>query len=221
MAYKEPQFTVTDRRKFTSDGALREGVEPSEAPPEVVPAPAEPVAAHAQPAITEPAPVAVANEPTEASDDFDGEGELQLPEPTAQESADQHAAYKQSSKGLDELIAQQNPRAKVPGDMTFDRLVQSIYMTAAIQLGAGGQPGEQPRVDILGARSSIDMLSVLKDKTKGNLTPNEERLLQNALFELRMSFLEITNAIATSAAQEPPPGVGAGARPGFGPGGRR
>jgi len=53
------------------------------------------------------------------------------------------------------------------------------------------------------------MLSVLTEKTKGNLTQNEERLLQNALFELRMSFLEITNAIAQSA-QHPQPGSGIG-----------
>jgi hypothetical protein len=91
-------------------------------------------------------------------------------------------------------------------------------MTAAIQLGAGSQPGEQPRVDILGARQSIDMLAVLGEKTKGNLTDNEQRLLQNALFELRMSFLEITNAIATSA--QAPPAQAAGVKPGFRPGGR-
>jgi Domain of unknown function (DUF1844) len=83
--------------------------------------------------------------------------------------------------------------------MDFDKLVQSIYMTAALQMGAGTQPGEQPRVDILGARQSIDMLSVLSEKTKGNLIDKEQRLLQNALFELRMMFMEITNAISSSA----------------------
>ena len=53
--------------------------------------------------------------------------------------------------------------------MNFDRLVQSLYMTAAVQMGAGSAPNEQPRIDILGARQSIDMLSVLDEKTKGNL----------------------------------------------------
>jgi hypothetical protein len=213
MAEKEPQFTVTDRRKFTVDGELRPGVVASEVPkPEAaVPVPEEISA----PPAAKPAAAPAAAE----SSDLDADGELQLPQPTAQESADQVAAYKESSRGLDELIAQQNPRAKAPGEMTFDRLVQSVYMTAAIQLGAGGQPGEQPRVDILGARQSIDMLAVLTEKTKGNLTPNEERLLQSALFELRMSFLEITNAIATSAQQASQPGIGAA--PGVRPGGKR
>ena len=47
------------------------------------------------------------------------------------------------------------------------------------------------------------MLGVLESKTKGNLTEKEQRLLQNALFEVRMLFLEVTNALA-QAAQRPP-----------------
>ncbi len=140
------------------------------------------------------------------------EDEALPPEPTAAESAQQDADYRASSKKLDDMISQANPGARdtIGGrdaDMNFDKLVQSIYMTAALQMGAGTQPGEQPRVDILGARQSVDMLSVLSEKTKGNLTEKEQRLLQNALFELRMMFMEITNAISTSAhnpAAKPP-----------------
>ena len=91
-------------------------------------------------------------------------------------------------------------------EVNFEALVQSLYMTAALQMGAGTQPGEQPRVDILGARQSIDMLGVLAEKTKGNLTPEENRLLDSALFELRMAFLEITQALARQAAAKPPAG---------------
>ena len=134
------------------------------------------------------------------------------PAPTAAESAQQHADYRASSKKLDDMISQANPGARDSlggrgAQMNFDALVQSLYMTAALQMGAGTQPGEQPRVDILGARQSIDMLSVLVEKTKGNLTDKEQRLLQNALFELRMMFMEITNAISSSAhnpAAKPP-----------------
>ena len=125
------------------------------------------------------------------------------PELTAAESARQDADYRASSKKLDDMISQANPGARDSvgrgAEMNFDKLVQSVYMTAALQMGAGTQPGEQPRVDILGARQSIDMLSVLVEKTKGNLTDQEQRLLQNALFELRMMFMEITNAISSSA----------------------
>ena len=55
---------------------------------------------------------------------------------------------------------------------------------------------EQPRVDILGARQTIDSLNILQEKTKGNLSEREQTLLQNVLFELRMAWIEITNAIA-------------------------
>ena len=52
----------------------------------------------------------------------------------------------------------------------------------------------------MGARQSIDMLSILAEKTRGNLSETEQRLLESALFELRMGFLEITQALARSAA---------------------
>ncbi len=131
------------------------------------------------------------------------DGDETIPEPTAAESAQQSKEYHASASRLDDMLLKANPGQPAPTVMNFDRLVQSLYMTAAMQMGAGTAPNEQPRIDILGARQSIDMLSVLDEKTKGNLTEQEKRLLQNALFDLRMSFLEITNAIANSA-QRPP-----------------
>jgi hypothetical protein len=223
MSDQPSGFTVTDRRKFTIEGDLREGAstaeETSAAPPK-----AEPAAAGASklgPKLVEnasPVEKEVVNrnlEPLPAEDESVGEEgfdeEALPPEPTAAESARQDADYRASSKKLDEMISQANPGARDSfgrgTEMNFDKLVQSVYMTAALQMGAGTQPGEQPRVDILGARQSIDMLSVLVEKTKGNLTDKEQRLLQNALFELRMMFMEITNAISTSAhnpAAKPP-----------------
>jgi hypothetical protein len=179
MREKEPQFTVTDRRKFTAEGELRDGEskasESSPTPPVVV-APVEP----------------------EIIDDEDT-----IPEPTAAESAQQLREYLAAATRLDQMVQKANPGQQAPGAMNFDRLVQSLYMTAAMQMGAGTGPNEQPRIDILGARQSIDMLTVLDEKTKGNISDVEKRLLQNALFDLRMSFLEITNAIASSA-QRPP-----------------
>jgi len=56
------------------------------------------------------------------------------------------------------------------GMMNFDRLVQVAHNDAAVQMGAGTAPNEQATHRILGARQSIDMLSVLDEKTKGNLT---------------------------------------------------
>jgi hypothetical protein len=104
------------------------------------------------------------------------------------------------------MLRKANPGQPVPPAMNFERLLQSLYMTAAVQMGAGTPPNEQPRIDILGARQSIDMLNVLAEKTAGNLSDEEKRMLQNALFDLRMSFLEITNAIASSAQRPQQPG---------------
>jgi hypothetical protein len=191
MREKEPQFTVTDRRKFTSDGELREG---GESAPPPAPQAIRPEAVAAAPAQA----VQVELEEPEVMD-----GDETIPEPTAAESAQQSKEYHASASRLDDMLLKANPGQPAPPTMNFDRLVQSLYMTAAVQMGAGTAPNEQPRIDILGARQSIDMLSVLDEKTKGNLTEQEKRLLQNALFDLRMSFLEITNAIANSA-QRPP-----------------
>ena len=191
MREKEPQFIVTDRRKFTSEGELREG---SESTPSPVPQAIRPEAVAPAPAQA----VQVELEEPEAMD-----GDETIPEPTAAESAQQSKEYHASASRLDDMLLKANPGQPAPAVMNFDRLVQSLYMTAAVQMGAGTAPNEQPRIDILGARQSIDMLSVLDEKTKGNLSEQEKRLLQNALFDLRMSFLEITNAIANSA-QRPP-----------------
>jgi hypothetical protein len=201
-------FTVTDRRKFTIEGDLREGAAPAEETQQSEPKPDPRSDQKLGPQLVQNAPPAEKEVEKEVVDPNleplpEEEPSDELPAPTAVESARQDADYRASSKKLDEMISQANPGAREAvghgAEMTFDKLVQSIYMTAALQMGAGAQPGEQPRVDILGARQSIDMLSVLTEKTKGNLTDKEQRLLQNALFELRMMFMEITNAISTSA----------------------
>jgi hypothetical protein len=202
-------FTVTDRRKFTTEGELREGASTAEEAQNSEPTPDTRSDQRLGPQLVQNAPPAekevekeVVNRDLEPLP-TEEEAAEEPPAPTAAESAQQDADYRASSKKLDDMISQANPTARDAvgrsAEMTFDKLVQSIYMTAALQMGAGAQPGEQPRVDILGARQSIDMLSVLTEKTKGNLNEKEQRLLQNALFELRMMFMEITNAISSSA----------------------
>ena len=80
-------------------------------------------------------------------------------------------------------------------EMTFEKFIASIYMSALMQLGLAAPQGEKPAVDLIGARQTIDTLAVLQEKTKGNLTPAEENMLQNLLYELRMAYLEVTNLI--------------------------
>lgn len=117
------------------------------------------------------------------------------PPPTHAEQEAQRKEYRASGKKLDDMLAAGGHGKAEDFEMTFDRLVQSLYVTAMLQLGIMHPEGENPQPDIIGARQTIDTLGVLKEKTKGNLTSQEESLLQNVLFELRMTFLEITNAI--------------------------
>ncbi len=195
MPEQNKPFVVTDRRKFTMDGELRPDADPSpEREERTPPPPVEPVAAAAP--------------PTEVPE----EPELP-PAPTAEQNQQAKLAYEMTADRLDTAIRSANPGMDHPPTMSFEQLVQSVYMTSIMQLGGTTQEGQQPQVDILGARQSIDMLAVLEEKTKGNLSPEETRLLDSALFELRMAFLEITQALARSAASKAPGGPG---RPGPG-----
>jgi hypothetical protein len=69
-------------------------------------------------------------------------------------------------------------------------------MTTLMQLGLAAPQGEKPVLDLIGARQTIDILGILSDRTKGNLSPTEESTLRNVLYELRMAYLEVTNLLA-------------------------
>ena len=187
MDEKQPTFTVTDKRKFTLDGELRDGAPATEAEE-------RPAAQASTNVVTMPVP-----EEREAPPEAEEAAELEVPQFSAQETAEQDAAYKESSRQIDDMLRQANPGVGAGGAVSFEHIIQSFYVSAMIAMGAGTEAGQKARVDILGARQSIDMLALLQEKTKGNLTPKEEATLQNVLFELRMMFLEITNAIAQQA----------------------
>ena len=192
-----PKFEVIDRRKIKAEEE-KESRETVEREPQ---APAEPAAG----------PRLVVNEgrsgaerepePPEAGADMLDE-ELPPP-PTAEESHQQKAAYDESAQRIEDLIRAQNPGVGAQPPMTFETLVQQFYLTAMLQLGAGTQEGQQPRVDIVGARATIDLLGILAEKTRGNLTAQEDTALQTALFDARMAFLEISKMISLQSVQPP------------------
>jgi hypothetical protein len=122
--------------------------------------------------------------------------ESDVPEPpSASEQQAQHDAYRQSARDLDKRVELSGHSAKEL-EMSFERFMASLYMTAMMQLGLMHEQGGQPGVDIIGARQTIDTLGMISEKTKGNLTPKEQGFLQNCLYELRMAYVEVTNAIA-------------------------
>ena len=74
----------------------------------------------------------------------------------------------------------------------FETLVSYLSTTTMFQLGLlAGPGGERIPPDMPNANRTIDLLQVLQDKTQGNLTPNEARLLDDVLYELRMTFVEL------------------------------
>jgi hypothetical protein len=118
--------------------------------------------------------------------------------PTAEESSKSKAAYDASAQRIEDLIRAQNPTVGAQPPVGFEHLVQQFYLSAMLQMGAGTQEGQRPRVDIMGARATIDLLGVLAEKTKGNLTAAEENMLQSVLFELRMAFLELSSMVTVA-----------------------
>jgi Domain of unknown function (DUF1844) len=206
-----PKFEVIDRRKFkaeeehesqkaahTTESEPRHETPRAEAPssgPRLVVSESKGSAEHA------PAEAATAG-PDEAVQE---RGSELPPAPTAEESRQQKLAYDASAQRLGELIRAQNPAAGAQPAVTFEHLVQQFYVSAMIQMGAGAQEGQRPRVDILGARTTIDLLGVLAEKTKGNLSQAEDRALETVLFETRMAFMELTSMINLQAMQPPQP----------------
>jgi Domain of unknown function (DUF1844) len=195
MPEQNKPFVVTDRRKFTLDGDIRPDADPS------------PEKEQREAASLEPRAEVESNPPTPPQHDAP-QAELP-PAPSSEQTEQARLAYQMTSDRLETAIRAANPAMEHPPAMSFEQLVQSIYMTAIMQLGGATPQGQQPQVDIMGARQSVDMLGVLAEKTNGNLTSEETALLDSALFELRMAFLEITQALARSAAAKAP----AGSRP--------
>lgn len=190
--HEQSGFKVTDRRLFTSEGELR-----SDIPEET-----EPPKPNAPTAVEEVANQQAAPSPSVAGESADRD--MPAP-PTSAEQDAQAAAYRQSSKDLDQQVELSGHSSK-DFEITFERFMASLYMTAMLQLGLMRQQGEQPQVDIIGARQTIDTLSLISEKTKGNLTPVEQNFLQNSLYELRMAYVEVTNALA----RHPQPGPATG-----------
>ena len=87
--------------------------------------------------------------------------------------------------------------------MTFERFLASLYMTAMLQLGLMRQQGGQPRIDIIGARQTIDTLKSDRRKNQRQSHARGRNFLQNSLYELRMAYVEVTNALA----RPPQPGA--------------
>lgn len=94
-------------------------------------------------------------------------------------------------KPFPETSSTEIPLENAPlGPANFEGLVYSLSTTALFQLGVmEGPGGERIPADLTSARRTIDILNVLKEKTQGNLTSTESKLLTDVLYELQMTYV--------------------------------
>ena len=81
-------------------------------------------------------------------------------------------------------------------NINFGAFVLSLAATAAVHFGDRLEPGTQGAgpVDLVAAGQMIDILALLEEKTRGNLTADERELLETILYELRLRFVEVQEA---------------------------
>jgi hypothetical protein len=166
---QEESFRVIDRRPFTAEGELRKEVVEQEERDAAREAAAEATTA-ARKSAQAPGPVPVANDSESAIVDADAE---------------------------EAIAAPVDAPSRIPA---FENLVRMLGSNAAMVLGAYADPRTgQPMIDPDAARELIDMLDALREKTLGNLSPEEDTLLLDLLGKLKMTYLEVNQAIAAQA----------------------
>lgn len=170
---EEPQeLKVNDRRKFNIDGSLREGVTLEPAKPKEDAAP-----------IYEPT--------TETVETYQNA-------PVAEEL--------ETTPNLDELPLEENVDEEIPGaddPASFVNFLSQLVTNAAAALGAMPHPVTGQRtVDLETGKYWLDVLAMLKEKTKGNLHPQELQLLNGILGDLRMQYVQLVRATEEKLKQQ-------------------
>lgn len=176
MAEKKSEFQVVDKRKFTSEGEVRPDGEAQAGElsnREELPKSAAPDAA---------ADMQSQSAPPEAP-----------PTHSDQDHAVGREAYAAANQGMNSAFQAAGIR---DFDISYERFMTQLYMTALYQLGMLRDESGPGRVDLIGARQTIDTMEMLMAKTKGNVTEAEARFVQDRLYELHMAYLEITQAVA-------------------------
>lgn len=123
----------------------------------------------------------------------DEEREKQAP-PSPPPPKPQDAGNRPEAGSVEDRKSPDRQRSAVGGP-TFLDLVSTLQFGAMVNLGMVQSPdGKRSPVNLPGAKDSIDLLAVLQEKTKGNLTPEEAGVLDEGLYHLRMAYLSAANA---------------------------
>jgi len=139
---------------------------------------------------------------------FTTEGELRQEIVEEQEREARQEAKKEAASAPPAAPAA-NPDGKTPPaadapkrSPAFENLIRMLGSNAAMVLGAYADPRTgQPVIDPDAARELIDMLDALHEKTKGNLAPEEDSMLLDLVGKLKLTYLEINQALAAQATQ--------------------
>ncbi|HEU4832776.1 MAG TPA: DUF1844 domain-containing protein [Pyrinomonadaceae bacterium] len=177
MQEEQPTFKVTDRRLFNADGSPRDL--PPEEKPEPPPAVSAEAAAGAAPSQTAAAPTTEAPAATEAQ-----------PAPEEEVAA---TPAEEAPQAEDEFTEEDLADARDPA--SFVSFLMSIASNAASALGMMEHPvTHQREVDVELGKHWIDILGMLQKKTAGNLSPQEQRMLEGLLGDLRMQYVSLVNS---------------------------
>ncbi len=138
---------------------------------------------------------------------FTSEGELRPDVVQEQEREAKVEAAKEKAAATPPSDSSAAPPKETPKrNAAFENLVRMIGSNAAMVLGAYADPRTgQPVIDPEAAHDLIDMLDALREKTSGNLAPEEDSMLLDLLGKLKMTYLEINQALATQMAQAQSP----------------
>jgi hypothetical protein len=135
---------------------------------------------------------------------FTAEGELRKDVVEEQEREARRESHSHPPRPAAEPVKDtpEIPEEKPDRLPAFENLVRMLGSNAAMVLGAYADPRTgQPVIDPEAARELIDMLDALREKTRGNLAPEEDSLLLDLLGKLKVTYLEINQAVAAQATQ--------------------
>ena len=207
---KESNFKVTDRRKFNADGSPRDQVAEQQTAEQE--ADTTVIDAELRPILTEPvnAPAggAVSNvfsfpgeaatkrlEQTDASSPSPRPRPAPVSAPSEAHSPAAAAAREEQGAAEQAFNKAVGPRPDGIPEASFLNLLNMLAVEAAMHLGMIHPQGQEPLpVDLESARHLIDLLGMLQAKTRGNLTAEEDSLLENILADLRMQFVAVSKA---------------------------
>ncbi|HEV7746549.1 MAG TPA: DUF1844 domain-containing protein [Pyrinomonadaceae bacterium] len=173
MNEEQTSYKVTDRRLFNPDGTPRDV--PENEKPEPAPAKSEP--ASTPPISSEPP----ANVITPSAPD-------EVPAPAT-------AAAEPTSPEVEQGLEIDEAELGAEDPASFASFMMSIASNAASSLGMMEHPVTHKReVDLELGKHWIDVLGMLERKTRGNLLPQEQQILEGLLADLRMQYVSLTNA---------------------------